>query len=71
MGRVSVALAAALCAAAVVACDDDGPSTSGAGAGRGGLEPCLESPAVLPRPPRNGLPCELLPPGFSRQGVGE
>jgi hypothetical protein len=71
-GRVSVALAAAgLCAAALVACDDDAPGTTGAGAGRGGVEPCLESPLELPRPPRNGLPCELLPPGFSGQGVGQ
>jgi hypothetical protein len=26
----------------------------------------LESPGLLPRPPTGALPCELLPPGFSR-----
>lgn len=30
------------------------------------LVPCLERPTDLPRPPSGELPCDLLPPGFSR-----
>jgi hypothetical protein len=51
------------------------PSTTGGSAGTGGatggsaggtLAPCLDRPDDLPRPPMNELPCELLPPGFTR-----
>lgn len=28
------------------------------------LAPCLDRPDVLPRPPENVLPCELIPPSF-------
>lgn len=31
-----------------------------------GASSCLETPAGLPLPPTGELPCELLPPGFSR-----
>lgn len=27
-------------------------------------EACSDGPESLPRPPADGLPCELLPPGF-------
>ncbi len=30
------------------------------------LQACLERPQELDRPPTGELPCELLPPGFSR-----
>jgi hypothetical protein len=30
------------------------------------LTACVDSPSALPRPPSGQLPCELLPPGFSR-----
>jgi hypothetical protein len=30
------------------------------------LEPCLDRPNVLPRPPVSQLPCDLLPPGFGQ-----
>lgn len=30
------------------------------------LTPCLDQPTALARPPSGQLPCELLPPGFSR-----
>jgi hypothetical protein len=50
------------------------PGTGGGGAsggssgaqGDGGLTACLDRPDELPRPPMNELPCELLPPGFTR-----
>jgi hypothetical protein len=47
------------------------PSTSAdAGVPDGGAartQPCLERPTDLPRPPgAEGLPCDLLPPGFAR-----
>ena len=45
----------------------DAGTPADAGAGDGGtLRPCLEDPNDLPRPPGSGLPCELLPPGFTR-----
>jgi hypothetical protein len=50
-------------ALAVASCKDDvqppGPEGSG-------LKSCLEQPTALARPPSGQLPCELLPPGFSR-----
>jgi hypothetical protein len=30
------------------------------------LVPCLDQPTTLPTPPMQSLPCDLLPPGFSR-----
>jgi len=30
------------------------------------LQSCIERPNELPRPPTGELPCELLPPGFTR-----
>jgi len=30
------------------------------------LRACVDRPAEVPRPPTGELPCELLPPGFSR-----
>ena len=42
-----------------------GAAGSGAGGG-GNLVPCLERSPDLPAPPTKELPCELLPPGFSR-----
>lgn len=30
------------------------------------LAACVDRPGELPRPPTTELPCELLPPGFSR-----
>jgi len=51
------------------------PTTTGGGAGGamggtpldgGPLTACLDRPDELPRPPTNELPCELLPPGFTR-----
>jgi hypothetical protein len=27
---------------------------------------CLERPNELPRPPEGGLPCDLMPPGWTR-----
>jgi hypothetical protein len=48
------------------------PGGGGGGAaaagGSGGPEAtaCLDRPTDLPRPPTGTLPCELLPPGFSR-----
>ena len=29
------------------------------------LAPCLDRPSDLPRPATGGLPCDLLPPGFT------
>jgi hypothetical protein len=48
-----------------------GSAPTGGSAGTGGatggtLAPCLDRPDDLPRPPMNELPCELLPPGFTR-----
>lgn len=31
-----------------------------------GLSACLDQPTTLVTPPSGQLPCELLPPGFSR-----
>jgi hypothetical protein len=31
-----------------------------------GLSACVEQPTALARPPAGQLPCELLPPGFSK-----
>lgn len=61
-------LAAALSAPLLAACDDDAnPGEGSAGTGGGApLAPCVERPSELPRPPTHGLPCELLPPDFSR-----
>jgi hypothetical protein len=51
------------------------PSTTGGGsltggsggtAGGGNLVPCLDRPDQLERPPTTELPCDLLPPGFTR-----
>lgn len=68
-------------ALALGACsDDDGPkevnvsdsggsgSISGAtDAGVTTLQACADPPATaVPRPPSGELPCELLPPGFTR-----
>ncbi|WP_224244576.1 hypothetical protein [Hyalangium gracile] len=49
-------------------CSDDAPPTPAPGPGDGDvLKPCLEQPSALASPPSEGqLPCELLPPGFSR-----
>jgi hypothetical protein len=30
------------------------------------LSPCVDQPTALQGPPSGQLPCELLPPGFSR-----
>jgi len=38
----------------------------GAGGSTGAMKACLDRPADLPRPPSATLPCELLPPDFSR-----
>jgi hypothetical protein len=38
----------------------------GAPTSDGGLAPCLDRPNELERPPSGQLPCDLLPPGFSR-----
>jgi hypothetical protein len=46
-----------------------GGSPPGGSAGAGGsgeLVPCLDRPDQLERPPTNELPCDLLPPGFTR-----
>jgi hypothetical protein len=34
----------------------------------GAAAACLDRPTDLPRPPTDGLPCELLPPGFVPKG---
>ena len=67
--------------ALLLACEDDGSNSDGAGgnagngsvlpeSGAGGQAPgegaCLDRPNELPRPPGAGLPCELFPPGYSR-----
>jgi hypothetical protein len=36
------------------------------GAAPAPLAACVDRPGDLPRPPGTELPCELLPPGFSR-----
>lgn len=52
-------------------CSNDGSSADGAGgsassrggsAGVGAVTPCFEKPSELPRPPKAGLPCDLIPP---------
>ena len=68
---LAVSVALALCVPVLAGCDDGGdpaPGTAGNGGSAGGapLAPCLERPTDLPRPPTRGLPCELLPPNFSR-----
>ncbi|HKQ69864.1 MAG TPA: hypothetical protein VJT73_11025 [Polyangiaceae bacterium] len=47
---------------------DGGPAVVDATSPRGdaGRAPCLDRPTDLPRPPSGQLPCDLLPPGFSR-----
>jgi hypothetical protein len=40
--------------------------TGGGTPGDGGLVPCLDRPTELERPPNGELPCDLLPPGFTR-----
>ena len=42
-----------------------GGIAGGGGAG-GGLAPCVDLPRNLPRPPSDGLPCDLIPPGLAR-----
>jgi len=42
-----------------------GGIAGGGGAG-GGLAPCVDLPSDLPRPPTDGLPCDLIPPGLAR-----
>lgn len=43
-----------------------GSASGGAGGdAAAALEPCLERPNDLPRPPAGRLPCELLPPQFA------
>lgn len=44
--------------------DTSGPGSGGAG-GTGPLRACIDRPDGLPRPPVNGLPCELIPPGLA------
>lgn len=69
-----------LLAALFSACDDDEPGSAAGGGGETGaggsndagsagapastLNPCLDRPGELQRPPSGGLPCELLPPDF-------
>lgn len=51
-----------------VACEHDpgnGDPSGAAGTGST-LSACLERPGQLPRPPAGELPCDLLPPGFTR-----
>lgn len=53
-----------------VACTDD-PSPSGPDGGiptgdGGTLASCIDQPHQLMSPPAGQLPCELLPPGFSK-----
>jgi len=40
------------------------PGTGGAG-GAGPLRACVDRPGEVPRPPADGLPCELIPPGLA------
>jgi hypothetical protein len=77
MLRPVVTLVLVLGLVAVTACEDDGgpPNAASAGAagqagspqqgGQAGVTSCLERPGDLQRPPRRGLPCELLPPRHS------
>lgn len=48
------------------AAGSSGTGTGGAAGGVGGLLPCLDRPDDLPRPPTNGLPCDLVPPSLAR-----
>jgi hypothetical protein len=43
-------------------CDDEKPTDPPVD----GLSSCVEQPTDLQRPPAGQLPCELLPPGFSK-----
>jgi hypothetical protein len=43
---------------------DTNPGSGGAG-GVGPLKACVDRPGELPRPPADGLPCELIPPGLA------
>lgn len=43
-----------------------GGTGAGGQSGSGGLAPCLDRPDDLPRPPTNGLPCDLVPPTLAR-----
>jgi hypothetical protein len=47
---------------AAASCDDEKPPAPPVDA----LSECVEPPTALQRPPDGKLPCELLPPGFSR-----
>ena len=50
---------------AVASCKDEPPPPGEQPSGQS-LTPCVEQPKALARPPSGQLPCELLPPGFSR-----
>lgn len=62
---------AAILASLLVSCGKNKLSVATDGAadgtpdGAAGLAACLEVPTVLPRPPQDRLPCELIPPGLS------
>jgi hypothetical protein len=47
---------------ALASCEDEQPVTPPVDS----LSSCLTQPGELQRPPSGQLPCELLPPGFSR-----
>lgn len=53
---------------AVASCKDEPQPPGEQPPGQTGdkLTPCVEQPTALARPPSGQLPCELLPPGFSR-----
>jgi len=47
---------------ALASCEDEQPPVTPVDS----LSACLTQPGELQRPPSGQLPCELLPPGFSR-----
>ncbi|HEY8925111.1 MAG TPA: hypothetical protein VIU64_12075 [Polyangia bacterium] len=53
---------------AAIGCGVSKPAVplGGAGGSPGATSACLDRPTDLPRPPTGTLPCELLPPDFSR-----
>jgi len=58
--------AGAGCGVSKPAVPPGGGGASGAGGTAGTMTACLDRPTELPRPPSGTLPCELLPPGYSR-----
>jgi len=59
---LSSCVAVFVAAALVVGCGEDAVETADPPAELS----CLDSPNELPRPPAEGLPCELFPPSFTR-----